>query len=132
MKTASIFTLVMILLLLGCAGFSEKNRMENFSRTANAYEQALRMSDYDSAVAFCSPSTFNAAAKSKKFKNIKIIEYKIARLDVSKDNLEIKQDVELQYFLLNSNRLRTMRHPQTWRYREKEKIWLLETGLPAF
>ena len=134
MKSASRVTLLMILLsFVACAGFAEKSRMESFSHIFDAYEQALRMGNYDAAAKFLDPVSLHGTTPDiDKYQNIKVFDIKVTNVKVSDDGFEIKQDAELQYFLLNSNRLRTLRQAQTWRYKPDQEIWLLESGLPKF
>jgi hypothetical protein len=119
-------------LVAGCATLAENSRMEKFSLIAKAYERALRMSDYSKAVKFLDPSASISTPDFDKMKNFKIVEYKPTQIDVSENKEEITQDVELQYFRLNSNILHTAHYAQTWRFQPEGKIWLLQTGLPDF
>ena len=123
---------LLVLALISCATIAGKDRMEKFGRISEAYEFSLLDSDYRTAARFLHDSVKQAPLDEKHYKNIKIVEYKIAHMAVSADQLEITQDLELQYFLLNNNRLRSSRHHQVWRYNEAEQVWLLHTGLPEF
>ena len=132
-KTKTICMLLMIVALpADCGTLSERTRMESFGPTAQAYERALRLADYNAAAAYLDPSLATAAADLRPYQNIKIVDYKILHTQVSPDSLEIKQDVALQYFRLNSNIIRFTRYPQTWHYREADKTWRLQSGLPDF
>ena len=131
-KKAAICLLLVIFLPLGCGTLKERARMESFGPTVQAYEQALRLADYNKAAAYLDPSAATAPPDLKPYQNIKIVEYKILHTQVSPDSLEIKQDVALQYFRLNSNIMRSIRDHQTWRYRQADKTWRLQSGLPDF
>ena len=132
MKTSGKIVLLLCVLISGCAILSEKSRMDRFSRIAGAFENALLHSDYNAAAKFIDPSVPIAKPDLLKMKNIKILEYRITRINVSENKQRITQDVELQYFRLNSNRLRNTRYPQVWVWRQKDNIWLLQTGFPSF
>ena len=132
MKTAAIYALVMILLPLGCGTLGERARLERFGPTVQAYERALRLADYNKAAAYLDPSKATARTDLKPYQNIKIVEYKILHTQVSPDSQEIKQDVALQYFRLNGNIMRSTSDHQIWRYRQADKTWRLQSGLPDF
>jgi hypothetical protein len=130
MKKFAVFTLLIFYLSVGCATMAENSRMEKFGLIAEAYERALRMSDYDKAAKFVDPSAGTSTPGIDKLKNFKIVDYEITHIDVSESKQQVTQDVELHYFRLNSNILHTAHHPQTWRFKQEGKIWLLQTGLP--
>lgn len=130
MKKLVTLAILTCALLAGCAAMAEKSRLESYSQIVDAYEHALRMSDYNAAVQFLDPSASTARVDLNKMKDIKIVEYKVTRVDMSENSMEITQDVELQYFRLNSNILRTAHDPQIWRFQQEGNVWLLQTGLP--
>lgn len=120
--------LLLFLLLAGCAG---KNRMHKFSEISKSYQRALEMSDYRVASQYVDPSGGRPAADVRRYANIQIVRYTIANVSVSEDKQSIEQDVELQYYLLDQNRLKTANDHQVWRYKEGDKVWMLQTGLPT-
>jgi hypothetical protein len=124
------FTLMLLLLLLliGCAG---KSRIHKFGQISKSYQRALEMSDYRVASKYVDPSGVPSAAQVKRYANIQIVQYTIANVHVSEDKQSIEQDVELQYYLLDQNRLKTANDHQVWRYKEGDKVWVLQTGLPS-
>ena len=124
--------LFLLLALAACSTMVAKGRMQKFGRTSEAFEFSLRDSDYRTANKFIHPSVQRPPMDEKHYGNIKIVEYKITHMDVSSDQLKIEQDIELQYFLLNSNRLHTAQHHQVWRFDESERQWQLYTALPTF
>ena len=120
--------LLLILLLIGCAG---KNRMYKFREISKSYQRELEMSDYRVASKYVDPSGDRPAADLRRYANIQIVKYTIANINVSGDKQSIEQDVELQYYLLHQNRLKTANDHQVWRYKEEDKVWMLQTGLPS-
>ncbi len=132
MKKSAFFALLIFLLPAGCANLTGNSRLESFGKIADDYKQALRMSDYRKAAKFLDPSASIPKPDFDKMKSYKIVEYNITHMDVSESKQEITQDVELQFYRLNSNILHTAHHSQTWRFEQEGKIWLLQTGLPDF
>ena len=123
---------ILLLLPIGCATLAEKSRMEKFGLISESFERALRTSDYEGAAKYIDPSASVGKTDFQKLRNFKIVEYKIARIHVSENKMEITQDVDLQYFRLNGNILHDIIYPQTWNYKPEFEIWLLQTGLPDF
>lgn len=119
---------LMLLLLLGCAG---KNRMHKFSEISKSYQRAMEMSDYRVASKYVDVSSGQPAPNVKQYANIQIVRYIIANVKVSEDKQSIEQDVELQYYLLDQNRIKTASDHQVWRYKKEEKVWMLQSGLPT-
>lgn len=124
--------LFFILLLTGCAAIAGKSRMEDFTTTAKRYERALLMSDFSSAYKFLDPSLQKPDMDFRPYANVKLARYLVTAIKVSQDHTEVLQDVQLEYFLLNRNILRTIPYRQEWRYDETRKAWMLHTGLPVF
>jgi hypothetical protein len=132
MKKTAVLLVLVLLSPIGCATLAERSRMEKFGLISESFERALRTSDYTAAVKYIDPSAADATPDLQKLRNFKIAEYKVTRVHVSEDRLTITQDVDLQYFRLNSNILHSTHYPQTWHFQPEEEIWLLQTGLPDF
>lgn len=132
MRPNNILFPMIILALVSCATITQQGRMEKFERVSDGYEFSLLDADFRAAARLIHGSVTQPPFDEKHYRNIKIVEYNLTRTTVSSDLTEIEQDVELQYFLRNSNRLRTIRHHQVWRYHDAEKMWWLHTGLPLF
>ena len=125
------FLIVLIVLVTGCAGLAAQQRMEQLSQMTKSYERALKMSDYRKASHFCSASQQDKPTVNfEYYANIKIVRYKVTSHHVSADHLSAEQDVELQYYWLDQNILKTKIHHQVWHYDRQRKAWLLQTGLP--
>ena len=118
--------------LVSCATIAVKGRMEQFEHISDRYEFRLLDSDYRAAARLIHGSVQQPVFDEKHYGNVKIVEYNIMRMSVSADQTKIEQDVEMQYFLRNSNRLRSIRHHQVWQYHAADKVWWLHTGLPLF
>lgn len=116
-------------LLVSCAAISEKSRMDRFSDISENYKFALLRADYHLASNFVDPSERNTIDPNR-MKEIKIVDYKPNRINLSEDKSQIKQDIELQYFLMGRNLLRSLQYQQVWQYQEESKMWLLKTDLP--
>ena len=130
-RSAATYFLIPLVLLLcsGCAGIAGKSRMEDFRRISKAYEWALESANYRGAAGYLDPSIDRPPVDFKRYANIKVSEYTITRTETSDDQRVIRQDVELQYFLLDQSIVKTIMDHQVWRYRDADDVWLLQTGL---
>jgi hypothetical protein len=129
MNRLRFLLLGMIALLVSCATISEKSRMDRFSDISESYRFALLRADYRLASSFVDPPERNTIDPNH-LKEIKIVDYKPNRVNLSEDKSQIKQDIELQYFLLGRNVLRSVQYQQVWQYQEIGNMWLLKTDLP--
>lgn len=128
--TIQLAFFLVLLLLSGCAGIAGRGRMDAFSRISKAYEWALESANYRGAAGYLDPSVQRPPIDFKRYANIKVADYTITRSKASDDKRMVRQDVEIQYFLLDRSIVRTTMDHQVWRYSETEKKWRLQTGLP--
>jgi hypothetical protein len=132
MNRSKILIPVIALLMFGCATLSYNSKMDSFEGISRAYEKALNASDFETAYQFMDPETIKEETGFSKYKNIKIVDYEVKKYDLSDDNSEISQTVEIGYYKLGNYILRTLRHKELWKYDEEKENWFLQTGLPDF
>ncbi len=132
MKRFKIVIPLLIILLIGCASIKAKNREIDFERTSKAYRRAVRMSDFRAAYQFIDPAVIKKELEIDKYKKTQVVKYKVINIDLAEDNHTAKQNVEIEYYLLDRVVLQTIQDRQVWRYDKKNTSWLLQTGLPNF
>jgi nitrogen fixation-related uncharacterized protein len=132
MDRSKILIPIIALLMFGCATFLYNSKMGNFEDISKAYEEALLASDFETAYQLIDPEAIKEETGFNKYKNIKVVDYEVKKSGLSGDNSEIYQIVEIGYYKLGNYILRTLRHKELWKYNEKNKSWLLKTGLPDF
>lgn len=132
MKNAVIILSVCCCLLLGCAAFSKKAKMEKYGRTMDAYETAMRISDLNAVCHFVDPSAMSREDCLNRFGDIKLVDYKLMDVDVDEETMAVTQDVKVSYHFLNNVRIKDFQFKQTWQYLEDGEAWLLEDGPPQF
>ncbi|MFZ1984441.1 MAG: hypothetical protein WAU91_08505 [Desulfatitalea sp.] len=103
--------------------------MDRFKDIADTYRFALLRADYRQASNLVDPSE-RKTLDLNHLKEIKIVDYNPTRITLSEDKSKITQEIELQYFLMSHNILRTAQYQQIWQYQEENKLWLLKTDLP--
>lgn len=118
--------------LVACASFSTKKKMERLDETVKMFEHALMRSNFMSAVQFLEDTEAMPQNYHDLKKTIKIVNFKPIRVSVSDDNLEVDRDVEIQFFRMDRNILKSIMYRQQWRYQEDIKKWRLTSTLPEF
>lgn len=131
--TKTIIAIPLLLLtIFACASFSEKGRMEELKEITMAYDHALLRSDFRTAADFIAPEMRREDIDYDQYKRFKIVDCRTTHAEISEDKMNLKRDVELQYFLVDRNILRSTRYQQQWHYDEDKEEWFMQSGLPVF
>ena len=132
MKKSLVSIPLILLACVACATIARETRMLQFNDTLDAYRLALLSGEFQNAAQFIDPLVQTDNIDYEQYKNIEVVEYKIITAKIDDDIQRIEQDVELQYYLLNRNILKTNQTQQIWQYQTDTKHWMLKTGLPVF
>ncbi|BBO70414.1 hypothetical protein DSCA_43440 [Desulfosarcina alkanivorans] len=132
MKHLSFAIVLFCFLPLGCAAISEQARLEEYGRTMDSYETAMRLSDFNAACQYVDPSAMSRSDCLNRYDNLKMVSYEVLRMNLSKDNREVTQTVDVEYYFLDRYIAKKLQYEQSWRYQEEEKTWVLNTGPPLF
>ena len=123
--------LLLVLLLAACGGMSPKAKVDTISEYANA----VRWSDWDTAVKFIDPAARLQATVTQadldRLKDVKVTGYEVKTRATQADGT-IKQSVEIRYIDENTQVERSKRVEEVWRLDEGGKIWWLTSDLPEF
>jgi hypothetical protein len=111
---------------------TERGRMEEFEDTSRAFDFSLLRADWHKAADFINAPELKANINFESFKKIKVVDCRPTRIIASEDKNSVKREVDLQYFLVDRNILRTIPYVQQWEYLETGKGWMLKSGLPVF
>ncbi|HXE95941.1 MAG TPA: hypothetical protein VN642_06030 [Dongiaceae bacterium] len=125
---------VLCLTLAACA--SGTGLSEELNRSVKSYNQMLRWHEIENAgMTYIDPDLreeYLKQAETLKKRGLSVTDYRI----LSTKYLPEKQtgDVltEFDYYLLPSNRVKTLSYRQEWVYRENSRSWKLKSGLPTF
>lgn len=120
------------LLTAGCAAISNQSKMGEYERTMYAYDTTMRLSDFNAACQFVSPTIMEREDCLERYDNLKIVNYKILDTNISEDKKEVRHKVETEYYLLDRGIVKKIKHEQTWRYVKDRKTWMLQTPPPKF
>jgi hypothetical protein len=132
MPLSRILAFLLCCLLLGCAVLSEKYKMEEYGRTIDSYETAMRVSDFNVACQYVAPDVLNHEDCMQRYENVKIANYNVRSAKVADDNQKVDLNVEVSYFLLDRYVVKKVMLEQSWLYEEASKRWLLKTAPPDF
>jgi hypothetical protein len=125
---------VLCLMLAACA--SRTGLSEELDRSVKSYNRMLRWHEIENAgMTYIDPDLreeYLKQAEILKKRGLSVTDFRI----LSTRYLPEKQagDVltEFDYYLLPSNRVKTVSYRQEWVYRESSKSWKLKSGLPTF
>lgn len=132
MKNSLIAIAVLCLLPLGCATLSDQAKMEEYGRTMDAYETAMRLSDFNASCQYVDPVEMKRKDCLNRYENVKIVSYDVLGADVAQDKQEVDQTVEVEYYFLDRYVVKKTQYKQLWRYQKDRKTWILKTGPPLF
>ena len=132
MKNTIFAIIVLCCLPLGCSTISEQAKMKAYEQTMDSYETAMRLSDFNTACRYVDPSAMKRNDCLRRFNNLKLVSYDIIGMNLSDDNREMTQTVEVEYYFLDRYIVKKIQYEQLWRYQEDEKTWTLMTGPPFF
>lgn len=125
-----------LLLMVGCAGLnqavSQQQALTSIDTTVQKYNRAMRWRETDHAADLVvDEKRYQFTRQAEALKEVRIADYRITSLKVDPGRLTAVATVELDYYLVDSPRLRTITQQQDWQYRE-EVGWRLLTPLPEF
>jgi hypothetical protein len=134
MVRITIKWVILMLLLMGCAGFADKkeNWME-FDETSRAYLLALRWGEYEAAYGFKRlPGINDEVPNFKDFSDVRVTSYRVKQTIISEDEMIVMQIVDFQYYRMSNVTVRTITDRQKWEYDKEKERWYLISDLPHF
>ena len=133
MVKPKLIAFLLSLLLLSCVSPSEIRKMDSFEKTAEAYENAIRWSDFESASLYLKPDeNANIPALVDKLKQFKVTSYTVKDFFPSKDKSQVLLIAVIEYFKANQLVLKRISQRQLWEYDMDLERWHLTSGLPEF
>lgn len=136
MHKATYLFLFLICTMLGACATSQTGISEEFDRSTKAFNRMLRWQEIEGAgMVFVLPEAredFLQQAAALKKRGLSVTDYRIlsARYIPEKKGGDVI--AEFDYYLLPSNRIKTISYRQEWTYQEEPKGWKLRTKLPPF
>ncbi|MDD2850271.1 MAG: hypothetical protein PHY09_00020 [Desulfuromonadaceae bacterium] len=133
-RWARLLLFCMYLMLTACA--SQINLNEELDRSVKAYNRMLRWQEVEQAVL-----TFTAEeqreeclrqAAALKKQGLSVTDFRVLSTQFHPDKKTGDVSAEFDYYILPSNRVKTITNQQQWVYREESKKWKLTSQLPVF
>jgi len=129
-KLKSIILLFSIL-AVSCASVTEMKTMDKFEQAADAYELAIRWSDFEMASSFLKDQQDpDIATQIEHLKQFKVTSYTVKRFLPSADKSQVLIFAQVQYFKKNGLIVNNIIHRQIWEYDKEKEDWFLTSGLP--
>lgn len=131
MRRISIVLVLLTLLLTGCAS---DRRDTALTTTLNAYANAMRWGDFQSALQFVDPEVLKAHPPTDlemaRYAQFKVSGYDDGQGPKPTSDTEVQQLVQVSLVNINTQAERTVLDRQTWHYDPVKNRWWLMTGLP--
>lgn len=130
--------LLCCLTLAACAYMQQTGTREAFEKSMKEFNRLLRWQEVESAgMLYQEPEQREAyltAAEAFRKKGVTITDYRILTTECLPDKADATVVAEFDYYIMPSNRIKTVTYRQSWVYREvgDKKSWRLKSGLPLF
>lgn len=123
-----------LMVLTACV--TQTGLSEEFDRSVKSYNRMLRWHEIENAGStFVDPDRredFMKQADSLKKRGLTVADFRILSAKYIPENKSGDVVAEFDYYILPSNKVKTITYRQDWAYRESSKSWVLKTGLPVF
>lgn len=119
------------LLLAGCAGMQQRERLRLLEKSLQEYAAALRWGRYSDAYDFIwSRDGSKPGLDTDGFEGYRIAGMNIIRSDMNDDETEAQVYTVVQFYSDHSATIRELKQVQDWWYHEESKRWFLDGNLP--
>ena len=124
-------SVLLLLLVVGCASVTEMKKLEKFEQVSHAYELAIRWSDFEMASSFIkNQEDPDLAAQIEHLKQYKVTSYEVKRFLPSEEKSHILVFADVQYFKKDGLIVKNYSHRQLWQFDPDQQSWYLTSGLP--
>jgi hypothetical protein len=125
---------IICLTLAACA--TQTGLSEEFDRNVKSYNRMLRWQEIENAGAtFMEPGQredFLKQAAALKKRGLSVTDFRILSSRYIPEKKAGDVLAEFDYYILPSNRIKTISYRQNWVYIEESTSWELRSGLPVF
>lgn len=127
---------IVCLMLTACATQRELGLSEEFDRSVKAYNRMLRWHEIENAgMTYIDPEQreeYLKQAEVLKKRGLSVTDFRILFTRYLPEKKTGDAVAEFDYYILPSNRVKTISYRQDWVYLENIKSWKLKSGLPVF
>jgi hypothetical protein len=122
-------------MLTACAT-SQTELSDGFEQSVKAYNRLLRWHEIESAgLTYIDPKIrdeYMKQAETLKKRGLAVTDYRILSSRYLPEKKTGDVMTEFDYYILPSNRIKTISYRQDWKYLENSNSWILKSGLPVF
>lgn len=125
---------IVVIVLIGCAP-TQSGIREELNDSITRYNDLVRWHKLDAAALFPADAISEEfRTRAKAAKNVRVVDYRVVRMNYDTQRNEALVHVEIDYYTLNANRLRSLIDTQKWAYVTADGIaqWKLMSLLPEF
>ena len=131
MANKKLHIVVLSLLVIGCAAVTDMHSIEKFEQTTDAYELAIRWSDFEMASTFLKDQQDpQIATQIENLKQFKVTAYTVKRYIPSEDKTQVLIIADVQFFKTNGLIVKNIIHRQLWQFDKDKESWFLTSDLP--
>lgn len=134
-RVVKVIVCVVCLTLAACAS-SQTGLSDEFDRSVKAYNRLLRWHEIESAgITYIDPEIREEYLKQAdilKKRGLSITDYRILSSRYLPEKKTGDVITEFDYYILPSNRVKTISYRQDWMYQKEISSWKLKSGLPPF
>jgi len=130
-KKSTLFLIVISILSLSSCSMTP-DAADSFSKTAKAYEKAIRWGDFNYARALQLKPDKISDSKRRRLKGVRVTSYKTISRNMAPDFSQVELLVDIRYYIDTSAVERVISDLQKWVYNKKNAVWKLETSFPDF
>ena len=127
--------LFFVLLIVALGSCSTYTAGEKLDETTREYGIIVRWEKFGTASVFAASSIRDEFEKRvKDARNVEVVDYRVINVEYDEAKKKATVNVEISYYMLASNEVRTLIDKQIWVYGEEKgsKRWRLMTLLPEF
>ncbi|MBI5483943.1 MAG: hypothetical protein HY888_05725 [Deltaproteobacteria bacterium] len=132
LKTAVLFVSIMI--LSGCA--NKMGLRDEFDKSVKGYNRMLRWHEVENAgMTYLDKDLrdeFMRKAETLRNRGVTMTDFRILTSECLPEKKSGEVIAEFEYFILPSNKLKSLTYRQEWVYQDLLSSWKLKSGLPAF
>jgi hypothetical protein len=133
-RLLQIFLCSALMTLTACA--TQTGLSEEFNRSVKEYNKLLRWHEMESAgMTYIDPDLreeYLKQADTLKKRGLSVTDFRILTTTYLPEKRSGDVIAEFDYYILPSNRVKTVSYRQEWVYQENTKSWKLKSGLPVF
>jgi hypothetical protein len=109
---------------------------DQFEKSLRSYNRMLRWQEVESAgMTYMDQGQrdeFMQAAESLRRRGVTMTDFRILSFECLSEQKTGDAVTEFDYYILPSNRIKSITYRQKWIYKEDLSLWKLTSGLPAF